>query len=226
MPVVLLIRHGRTGSNAAGVLAGRSPGVRLDETGEQQVARLAERMRGIRLARLVTSPLERCVQTAKELGEVDAVDGRLQECDYGAWTGRPLSELRRLKLWKVVQEHPSGAVFPQGESLREMQSRAVAAVREHDEHVLAEHGASAVWAAVSHGDVIKSIVADALGMHLDQFQRIVADPASVTAISYTERRPFVLRLNDTGQDLTPLAGARRARRRRPSSDAAVGGGAG
>ncbi len=198
----------------------------MDETGVEQVRRLAERVRAVPLSRVVSSPLERCVQTARQLGEIDMLDERLQECDYGDWTGRSLSELRRLKLWKVVQEHPSGAIFPGGESLREMQARAVAAVREHDARVLEEAGPTAVWAAISHGDIIKSVVADALGMHLDQFQRVVADPASVTAISYTERRPFVLRLNDTGHDLAPLAPKRRARRRPPTSDAMVGGGAG
>jgi len=109
-------------------------------------------------------------------------------------------------------------------------SRAVAAVREWDATVNAERGPEALWLACSHGDVIKAIVADALGLHLDQFQRIVADPASVTVIRYTPVRPFVLRLNDSGTDLASLVPPKRSRRRRPSdpaaSDAAVGGGAG
>jgi broad specificity phosphatase PhoE len=95
--------------------------------------------------------------------------------------------------------------------------------------VAEEHGPEAVWLACSHGDVIKAIVADALGVHLDLFQRIVADPASVTVIRYTPVRPFVLRLNDTGGDLAGLAAPKRRRRRRAlptDSDAPVGGGAG
>lgn len=227
MPVVLLIRHGRTAANTGGVLAGRTPGVELDDTGRSQAEALRERLGGLRLAAVVSSPLERCVQTADALGTdpEPELDDRLLECDYGSWTGRRISELSRLKLWRVVQEHPSAAVFPGGESLRAVQARAVDAIRDHDALVATGSGASAVWAAVSHGDVIKAIVADALGMHLDQFQRIVVDPCSVTAISYTERRPFVLRMNDTGADLGPLRPGR-AGRKGPSSDAVLGGGAG
>lgn len=224
--MVLLVRHGRSGANASGTLAGRTPGVMLDEVGEQQVRQLAERLRGLAPARVVSSPLERCMQTAQALGDDVRVDDRLQECDYGTWTGHPLSDLRRSALWKVVQQHPSGATFPSGESMLDMQARAVQAVREHDAGVADADGPNAVWLAVSHGDVIKSVVADAVGMHFDHFQRLVVDPGSVTAISYAELRPFLLRLNDTGNDLRPLWPARRRRRRRPSSDAIVGGGAG
>lgn len=230
MPTVLLIRHGRTDANAAGVLAGRSSGVRLDDVGEAQAADLGRRVAGVRLAAVVSSPIERCVQTAEAL-HVDAgsilVDDRLAEADYGEWTGRPLAELSRTKLWRVVQEHPSAAVFPgpSGESLAGVQARAVAAVRDHDARVAREHGDGAVWAMVSHGDVIKAVLADALGMHLDLFQRIVVDPCSVSVVRYSERRPFVLRSNDTGGSLAALSPGRRRRRRR-SSDAAVGGGAG
>lgn len=196
----------------------------MDDTGHEQVRRLRERVGGRPLARVVTSPLERCVATAQSLADDVEVDERLLECDYGDWTGQALSELRKTRLWRVVQEHPAGAVFPGGESLRAMQSRAVEAVREHDAAVAASDGQRAVWAAVTHGDVIKAVVADALAMHLDQFQRLVVDPASVTAVSFTERRPFLLRLNDTGGELGELWPAKR--RRRVSSDAVVGGGAG
>ncbi|WP_166350347.1 MSMEG_4193 family putative phosphomutase [Phytoactinopolyspora limicola] len=224
MPVVLLIRHGRTAANASATLAGRAPGVELDETGEAQVRRLGERFAGLTPARVVSSPLERCVGTAKAIADDVHTDERLLECDYGAWTGRRLGELRRMALWKVVQEHPSGATFPGGESMRSMQGRAVEAIRDHDAQVATGAGPNAVWVAVSHGDVIKSIVADALGLHLDQFQRLVINPASITAVSYTERRPFLLRLNDTGDDLRGLWPRRS--RRAPSSDGIVGGGAG
>ena len=113
-----------------------------------------------------------------------------------------------------------------------MQLRAVDAVRDWDARVAAEHGDGAVWVAVSHGDVIKALVADAAGSHLDAFQRIVVDPASVSVVRYTDLRPFVLRVNDTGGDLASLVPAPKrrgrgpARSRKPSSDAAVGGGAG
>ncbi|MEJ7705901.1 MAG: MSMEG_4193 family putative phosphomutase [Nocardioidaceae bacterium] len=153
-------------------------------------------------------------------------DERLTECAYGDWTGQELKRLAKEPLWKIVQGHPSAAAFPAGESLRDMQSRALSAVREWDERISDEHGSEAIWLAVSHGDVIKAILADALGTHLDNFQRIVVDPASVSAITYTPLRPFVVRYNEHG-DLSALIPPRRSRRRKKvSSDAPVGGGAG
>ncbi len=231
---VLLVRHGRTTANTGGILAGRTPGVRLDDVGRQQAAALGERMAALPVAAIVSSPLERCRQTASALaqalgGKVQVrTDKRLIECGYGDWTGRELKALVKEPLWKVVQQHPSAAQFPGGESLREMQARALDAVREYDATLAAEHGPQAMWVAVSHGDVIKAVIADALGSHLDSFQRIVVDPGSVSVVSYTPLRPFVVRLNEHG-DLTGLAAQQKTRRRRravPSSDAPVGGGAG
>ncbi|MEV1332482.1 MSMEG_4193 family putative phosphomutase [Micromonospora costi] len=227
---LLLLRHGRTTANADGGLAGRQP-VELDDTGRAQATAVGERLRAVPLAAVVTSPLIRCRQTL-ELALPDAspaVEEGLIECGYGAWEGQPLKKLAKDPLWPVVQQHPSAAVFPEGESMATMAARAVAAVRSWDARVTAEHGPEAVWLACSHGDVIKAIVADALGVHLDLFQRIVADPASVTAIRYTPLRPFLVRLNDTGGDLAGLVPPAKKRRRAPrrtDSDAAVGGGAG
>ncbi|TDB77135.1 histidine phosphatase family protein [Micromonospora sp. KC723] len=231
MATLLLLRHGRTTANADGGLAGRQP-VELDDTGRAQASAVGERLRGLPLAAVVTSPLIRCRQTLElALPQVTpVVEEELTECGYGTWEGQPLKRLAKDPLWPVVQQHPSAAVFPQGESMAAMAARAVTAVRGWDARVTAEHGPEAVWLACSHGDVIKAIVADALGVHLDLFQRIVADPASVTAIRYTPLRPFLVRLNDTGGDLAPLVpppGRRRRRARRPvDSDAAVGGGPG
>jgi len=236
MATVILVRHGRTTANASGTLAGRLAGVGLDETGKGQAERTGDRLAVVPLAALVTSPLERCRQTAKEILARQAVEPTrhtekgITECDYGEWQGRPLKDLAKEPLWKVVQAQPSAAVFPGGESMQAMQARAVAAVRRHDALVEAEHGPGAVWAAVSHGDVIKSVLADALGMHLDLFQRINVDPASVSIIRYTPSRPFVLATNTHAGDLSWLVppkrtGPRRASRR-SSGDAAVGGGAG
>jgi probable phosphomutase (TIGR03848 family) len=223
---VLLLRHGRTTANASGGLAGRQP-VELDENGRSQAAAAGVRLGALPLAAVVTSPLVRCRQTL-ELALPDvtpAVDDGLTECGYGDWEGQPLSKLAKEPLWRVVQQHPSAAVFPNGEAMAAMSARAVAAVRRWDTAVAQQHGPDALWLACSHGDVIKAIVADALGLHLDEFQRIVADPASVTAIRYTPTRPFLIRLNDTA-DLSALVPPKRRRRRRPSSDAVVGGGAG
>jgi probable phosphomutase (TIGR03848 family) len=154
----------------------------------------------------------------------------LAEVDYGEWTGRKLSSLVKEPLWRVVQAHPSAAVFPGGEGLAGVQARAVAAVRGHGERVAAEHGGDAVWVVCSHGDVIKAVLADALGVHLDSFQRIVVDPCSVSVVRYTDTRPFVLRVNDTGGDLSGLVPKpkvkRRSRRKVSDSDAVVGGSTG
>ena len=229
MSTVLLVRHGRTAANAGGLLAGWTPGVVLDETGLAQARALGERIAALPLAAIVTSPLDRCQQTAAAVlgtrtGAVVETDDRLGECHYGEWTGREIKTLAKDPLWRVVQAHPSAVTFPGGESMRAMQDRAVDVVREVDARV----GEGAVWVAVSHGDVIKAVLADAMGLHLDQFQRLVIDPCSVTAVRYTRLRPFVLRVNDTGGDLAGLAPpAKTRRRRRPaSSDAVVGGGAG
>lgn len=224
MATVLLLRHGRTTANATGELAGRRP-VELDDTGRAQAARAGERLRPLPLAAVVTSPLIRC-RTTVELalpGASPVTDEGLTECGYGDWEGRPLKELAKEPLWPVVQQHPSAAVFPNGEAMAAMSARAVASIRRWDEQVTASHGPDALWLACSHGDVIKAIVADAMGLHLDQFQRIVADPASISVIRYTPTRPFLVRLNDTSDlaSLIPPPSQDGAR-----SDAAVGGGAG
>jgi probable phosphomutase (TIGR03848 family) len=223
---VLLLRHGRTSANASGGLAGRSP-VGLDEDGVAQAVSAGARLRGLPLAAVVTSPLPRCRQTVETaLPDADVhVDDRLVECGYGDWQGRTLTELAEDPLWPVVQHHPSAVRFPGdgGEAVADMAARAVAAVREWDARITAGHGEQALWLACSHGDVIKAIVADALGLHLDLFQRLVIDPASLTAVRYTRTRPFLLRLGDTGQltfDTRTDGGSS------GGSDAAVGGGAG
>jgi probable phosphomutase (TIGR03848 family) len=218
---VLLLRHGRTTANASGVLAGRQP-VQLDAEGTKQASRAGERLRALPLAMVVSSPLPRCRRTV-ELALPDAEiveDDGLIECGYGDWEGKPLKELAKDPLWPVVQQHPSAAVFPNGEAMADMSARAIATIRRWDAKVTAEHGADALWLACSHGDVIKAIVADALGLHLDQFQRIAADPASISVIRYTPTRPFVVRMNEGG-DLAALIPPKA-----PTSDAAVGGGAG
>lgn len=234
MATLILVRHGRSTANTSGILAGRSPGVLLDELGEQQVARVGERLATLPLAAVVSSPLERCRQTARAIASAQPTSLKvvrekgMVEVDYGEWTGRGLKTLGKEPLWKVVQGHPSGVTFPGGESMAAMSARSVATVRRWDAAMEAEHGADAVWSAVSHGDVIKAVLADALGMHLDAFQRIVVDPASVSVVRYTAGHPFVLTMNTHEGDLGFLkpAPVPKGRRRRASSDAAVGGGAG
>lgn len=250
VPTLLLVRHGRTAANASGTLAGWTPGVGLDEVGVAQARALGERLAGLPVALVAVSPLQRCQETADELSAAAGWSGvrrvttdDLGECRYGAWTGRPLAELAGEELWRTVQDHPSRARFPQdergaggedavagapfpAESIADMAHRVVAAVRDLDRLVGSEHGPEALWVAVSHGDPIKAVLADAAGTHLDHFQRIVAGPASVSVLRYTATRPFLVRVNDTGADLASLAPAAGGSRETdaPSGDAVVGGG--
>ena len=242
MTTVLLVRHGLTATTGH-VLTGWTPGIPLDDRGQAQAAALAARLAPLPLDAIVSSPLERCQQTAAVIaatrdGQQIVTDDRVGECRYGDWTGQPLKKLVREQLWRVVQAHPSAVTFPgpDGESMPDMQHRAVAAVREWN----ARLGQDATYLVCSHGDVIKAIVADSLGLHLDQCQRIQADPCSLTVIRYTPLRPFLIRMNDRGggvEDLMPRADGHRhghahSRGRGPGqadtaqSDAAVGGGSG
>ncbi|MFE0104977.1 histidine phosphatase family protein [Streptomyces sp. NPDC059009] len=226
MPTLILVRHGRSTANTAGLLAGWTPGVALDERGAEQAAALPGRLAGLPLSEVVTSPLQRCQETLAPLlaarpGLTAHAEARIGECDYGDWSGRKLAELTEEPLMEVVQRHPSAAAFPGGESMRAMQTRAAEAVREWNARVAEQHGPDAVYLMCSHGDIIKSLVADALGLHLDLFQRISVEPCSVTAIRYTRLRPFLVRLGDTG-DFGSLA----PRPEATDGDATVGGGAG
>ena len=239
MATVLLVRHGRTAANTAGILAGWTPGIGLDDHGRAQAEAMAARIAaaGVEIRRVVSSPLQRCQETAA-IVVATAADGipveedeRLGEARYGSWTGRKLGELAKEDLWRVVQDQPSAVRFPDGdeypgESMAQMQSRALDAVRSLDAEVEKAHGAHAVWVAVSHGDVIKAVLADAAGAHLDQFQRIQVDPASVSVVRYTARRPFLLRSNDNGGDLGGLKPPPEPPPEADGGDAAVGGGAG
>ena len=229
MTTVLLVRHGRTTANSSGVLAGWTGGVGLDDRGKEQVQALSLRLQRVPLATVISSPLQRCQETAQALvddreGVFVQSDDRLGEVRYGDWTGQALKTLAKDPLWKAVQSHPSSVTFPgkDGEAMAAMQSRAVAAVRQWNHDL----GPDATYVVVSHGDVIKAVLADALGLHLDQFQRIVVDPASLSVVRYSPLRPFVERMNDSGAPVDGLLPPKRRRGRKQSSDAAVGGGAG
>lgn len=226
MATVILVRHGRTTANASGVLAGRTAGVELDGLGEDQSKRAGDRLAAVPLVGVVSSPLERCRQTAQAILDQQRdsppmpIEEGITECDYGQWQGRALADLAKEDLWSVVQTQPSAATFPGGESLTAMQARAVTAIRRLDAAFEAEHGPGAVWAAVSHGDIIKSVLANALGMHLDLFQRINVNPASISIVRYSPARPDVVSVNTDAGDLSWLAADP------GSGDAPVGGGAG
>ena len=244
MTTVLLVRHGLTAATGH-TLSGWTPGIPLDDRGRAQARALGARLARLPLDAIVTSPLDRCRQTAeavaaaRDRGPEIRQDERLGECRYGDWTGKPLRKLAKEPLWRVVQAHPSAVRFPGpgGESMLDTQHRAVAAVREWNEVL----GPRATYLICSHGDVIKGIIADCLGMHLDLSQRIQADPCSLTVIRYTPLRPFLLRMNDTGggiEDLMPRSAHKTNadktsahktsahKKGHDESDAMVGGGAG
>jgi probable phosphoglycerate mutase len=235
--LVLLVRHGLTATTGS-VLTGWTSGILLDDRGQRQAGELGARLAPVPLDAIVTSPLERCRQTAAAVAAAGeerpgvVQDDRFGECHYGEWTGQPLKRLAKEPLWRVVQAHPGAARFPgpDGESFLDMQHRAVTAIRDWNRRL----GPDAVYLVCSHGDVIKSIVADSLGMHIDMLQRIQVDPASLTAIRYTPLRPFLVRMNDTAGAVDSLIRKKRepskseqpARSARREAEAAVGGGAG
>jgi len=194
MTRLFLIRHGRSTANAAGILAGHQDGVELDEHGTGQAISLAAQLANLNLKAFVTSPLLRCVQTAsfvvKPHEKKLTIDERFSEMNFGAWQGRLLSELAEEALWKDVQERPSIVRFPEGETFSEVASRACEAISEWND-LLGEES----YAVFTHADVIKVVVAEAIGLPLDRFQRIAIDPCSVTILEYSSDRTILKALN-------------------------------
>ncbi len=203
--MVFLVRHGKTPTTGA-VLPGRAKGLHLAPEGLAQAERAAERLAGLgdgRIHAVYASPMERTQETAKPIAKALGLRVRtakgLIEADFGQWTGRKLSELRKLPEWQTVQRYPSGFRFPGGESFLEMQTRMVDQIAE----LVAKHPGETI-VATSHADTIKAAVAHAMGTHLDHFQRIVIGQCSITAILYTASGPVVLAVNSTGDDLSTL----------------------
>lgn len=194
--LVLLIRHA-SAEYKPGRLYGWTPGVHLSAHGRDEAKRLAERLEPVRLNALYSSPLERCVETAEAIlggRRIEAqIDERLGEVQYGSWQGKTFRSLVRKPLWRVVQLSPSQATFPGGESLLALQQRGVAAI----EDIRRRHR-RAIIGIVSHADMIKAMLAHYLGLHLDLFQRISVDTASVSAIAFANGFPRVVRVSDTG----------------------------
>ena len=205
MALLLLIRHALTDATGRR-LSGRMPGLHLSEQGLEQAGALRDRLARVPLAALYSSPLERCMETAEALAADRSVRvtplPELLEVAYGRWTGRPLAQLARTELWKRVQASPSSIRFPDGESLAEVQARAVSAL----DAIAARHPKRIVG-VVTHADVIRLVLAHYAGVHLDLFQRLIVSPASVSAVALGERVPRIVRMNDTGtlDDLAPRA---------------------
>jgi probable phosphomutase (TIGR03848 family) len=196
MTVLLLVRHALTPATGR-TLSGWTPGLHLSPQGLRQADELADRLAAIELSAIYSSPLERCRETAAPIARRAArpVQRRksLGEVDYGDWTNRPLKQLMRTNLWKVVQGNPSAVRFPDGESLVECQSRMVSAL-----HRIVEEHPDGTVAVFSHGDPIRLALAHFTGVHLDAFQRIAVSPASVSAIAIGHGVPRILKMNDTG----------------------------
>lgn len=197
MTQLLLIRHAVNDVMKAKKLAGWMPDVHLNDEGRDQAEAVAERLRALPITAIYASPLDRTRETAQPLATVLGLEvqtrDHLGEVQYGEWTGRALDELSKLDEWKVVQIYPSGMRFPGGETLREMQARVVNEL----ERIALTHPREIV-AVFSHADVIKAALAHYLGVHLDLFQRIIIDPASVSVVALSTYGPRVMRINDTG----------------------------
>ena len=204
MSLVVLIRHAHSQANAAGILSGRRPNIALSEKGRTQAQELVTRLGQLKVKEMRISPLQRCgetidpwLSTKSRIRTVE--DHGITEVDYGTWSGRTLRSLSREKLWKIVQENPSRVFFPDGEGMANMQARAIESMH----LALSSTGTGAV-VMVSHGDVIKALVAANLGMRLDDFQRIIIDPASVTVFDFSSKTPRLLLLNDSHTNIGDL----------------------
>ena len=204
-----MIRHAHSQANLAGVLSGRRPNVHLSKDGIEQAKDLARRLGDFKPHEIRISPMERCLETISPWLDKNnglkanipkpIIDHGLTEVDYGDWSGKKLSVLSRNKLWSVVQNTPSQMYFPKGEGILEMQTRALQSI-----HNSIDRKAKTPLVIVSHGDVIKSILAACLGMHIDEFQRIIIDPSSISIIDFSLEKPRVLLLNDSRSVVTDL----------------------
>ena len=208
MTTILLIRHAVNDFVKTGKLAGRLEGVHLNEEGRAQAAALGARLTDAPLQSIYASPIARTLETAAAIARhhpqlTVTEEPAIIEVDYGAWHGQAIARLQRRKMWGVVQEYPSRAAFPNGETMRAVQMRMVNAIEAKRQQYPA-----AMIALVGHADLIKMALAHYLGMHLDVFQRIVISPASISVLQLGHSRPFVVSMNDTAH-LQPLRRERR-----------------
>jgi probable phosphoglycerate mutase len=209
---VILVRHSRSTANTAGVLAGQAPGISLDETGFTQAQGLTTRIGDIAITRVISSPLQRCIETIspwhEKYGKSEIeIDNNFIESDYGTWTGCKLSELAKEPLWKEVQKTPSKVTFPEGESFQAMFKRVSTGLDSIIDN-LAENENVIV---VSHGDIIKLAIAKILGLPIDNFQKLVIDPASISIVKVENsedkehsRRTALISMNESGTPLSNL----------------------
>lgn len=221
MTTILLIRHAVNDYVKTGKLAGWTPEVHLNEEGQAQAAALGARLADAPLRQIYASPLERTMETAQAIQQHHPrleirQNHELGEVRYGDWEGAPIAALSRRKMWSVVQEYPSRAYFPNGETMRGVQVRAVNEI----ERLVTRHPREMI-VIVSHADLIKMVMAHYLGMHLDNFQRIVISPASISTLILGHSRPFVANMNDVAH----VQQVERERRQREAEQQAAGAGA-
>jgi len=219
---VILIRHAHSIANEKGVLAGRAPGIALSKSGKDQALELKKRLGDLQCKQISISPLERCLATlqpwlkARGITEEEITfDDGLTEVNYGDWTGKKLLSLALKKEWRIVQKTPSRMVFPNGEALLGVQTRAHKSLLKS-----IKKAGTGIVLVVSHGDVIKSLIAAALDLELDKFQKIVIDPASISVLDYSKGSFRVLHLNDSSSNFEHLGKSKR------SGKTLIGGGAG
>lgn len=192
---IVLLRHAHSVANEKGVLAGRDNTVGLSERGVRQALATVSELESMKISRIVVSPMLRAKATiapfVKKYPRIELIkDGGINEMEYGSWSGKKLSVLSKRPLWTSIQSAPTSVTFPEGESFLEMLARSVESI-----HRLAQPGKTTLF--VSHGDVIKAITAHFLRMHLDNFQRISIDPASLTRISLTSNGAQIQVVNST-----------------------------
>jgi probable phosphomutase (TIGR03848 family) len=232
MTRIVLLRHAHSVANAKAILAGRTPGINLSERGLKESLEVADRLREVDFSAIRISPLERCSQTVQPLIErmnqqnkkaksptKIAIEEDLIEVDYGRWTGRKLSALSKEKDWKIVQNTPSAMYFPGGEGLLQVQARGMRAL-----NAIAHSPGQGPKLLVSHGDVIKAIIAGVIGTHLDHFQKIVIDPASISILDFTGKDYRVLTLNNTSTEIKSFLASSGSKKE--AARALLGGGAG
>lgn len=196
MTTILLIRHAVNDYVKTGKLAGWLPDIHLNEEGQAQAQALGQRLADAPIKQLYTSPLDRTMETAEAIRSHHPklalqISHEMGEVRYGDWEGMSIAALRSRKMWEVVQEYPSRAVFPNGEAMRAVQNRAVNEI----ERLVQAHPNQMI-VVVSHADILKMVLAHYLGMHLDNFQRIVVSPASISTMTLGHSRPYVGTMND------------------------------
>jgi probable phosphomutase (TIGR03848 family) len=195
MPIILLIRHGENDYVKKGLIAGRIPGIHLNETGRQQAQKVAAWFCGAPVKAVFSSPLERAIETATPIAQVldlpVVIRPGLIESDLGEWQGQSVKKISRLKIWKRVQNNPARMRFPGGESFADLQHR----ICQELETLAGDFQAKDVVICVSHADPIKLALAYFMGLPLDLFQRLNINPASISGLALDEHSCRVLTLN-------------------------------